>query len=158
MIGSIIGSLLIALILWAVTFDGGLHELKQLNPKFVHSDTNVAYLVTELHSTAMSKGELPSSMRIEDCALYMPNWDAAKRCVIGRGYCERQKPEGEDIVNYVVSDDRFRQCFNKRKPFQGPLEFFRALRPLIRILVGWPISLVNSDWHNGLNQWVNAGK
>lgn len=157
MVRWILGGLLAAWLVWSLTFDGGLHELKSINPNFVHPNKSVAFLLENLHSSEPSNGYLYRSMRVDDCALYMPNWEAAEICVNAKDYCERRMPKGGDIIDYIYKAE-YRTCYKERKPTDGVIEMLRAIKPLVRLVAAYPIILVCESCSGGLERWINKAK
>ena len=154
MLRVILGGIVASWLVWSLTFDGGLNELKSMNPKFIHPNKSVAFLLENLHSTEPSNGYLHRGMRVEKCALYMPSWEAAEICVNARAYCERRMPKGGDIIDYIYKAE-YLKCYKERKPTDGFVELLRSIKPLVRIVVAYPIFLVCESCSGGLERWAN---
>ena len=117
---------------WASCSTGGLHELKHLNPDYAHPNRHVAYLVSKINWSESSG--FWDSFHVESCSAYMSNWEKAERCVRARLSCELTAPTETDAFGTRpdVSSAVFRECWQSRRPPQGPVEWIRLSRGLFR--------------------------
>jgi hypothetical protein len=124
-------------VLWASFSSGGLYELKQINPEYPHPNKNVAYLVSKLQYSASGYWD---NVHVENCSLHMPNWEKAERCVRARISCELGAPKGEglDGKSADIFSNKFRACWDDRRPSLGPMEWVRFSRGALRsgIIIG----------------------
>lgn len=121
-------------LLWAALSEGGLHQLKQINPDYPQLDRSLAYLISQLH-----KGERDgwSAKHVEYCAIYMPNWEKAEKCVETRKSCEYTSPylKNDYFKRKDIFSDQFKECVERNRPAYGISEWSHAYRILFRIII-----------------------
>ena len=151
-------AILVVLLIWAAwasVFDGGLKELKQVNPAYAHPDKSVAYLVSQLNANP-KPDRLWTKFHVENCSIYMPDWQDAESCVRERLRCELNKPQSVNPIDYSFSGP-FRDCASGRKPFMGPAVWVRLSRVLFRFGVSFGAMWVGSGFAldaDATNKWA----
>ena len=170
------GGLIFVWMLWASLSEGGLYELRQINPEYAHPDKSVTFLISKL-GYSESNG-LYDSHHVEQCSFYMPNWAKAKRCFRVRKSCEAKMPIKEQYVGMDVPDifsDKYDDCWNKNHPFRGPYWWLRFSRGLFRGGVSLGLTWVtggfggkgekqtkweeeNESWTMPVMEWLREGQ
>jgi hypothetical protein len=159
---------------WASCSDGGLHQLKQINPNYDHPNKSVAFLLSISEYSADSW----DWYHVELCSISMPNWEKAERCVRARQACEVFAPFKTDLFGTKrdINSDKFYSCFQERRPFIGPMELLHGSRILWRAGVALVATLVtggfdatkgsgtteweeeNRWWSEPLSNWMEEGQ
>lgn len=164
-----------AWVAWASFSTGGLHKLKQMNPKFPHPDKSVPYLQGKLEYD--TGNGMWDTYHVGQCSFYMPNWKQAERCVRARILCEAVAPRENGVINdrADIFSARFEQCVHKSQPWRTPGWWLRASRSLWR--AGSALALVsvtggaettgsealrweedNGWWARPVMSWVDEGE
>jgi len=137
-------------LLWASFSTGGYYELKQMNPDYPVADKNLSFLLGKLDYRESkgildlleeldyreSKGIL-DSRHVEQCSVYMPNWDSAADCVTTRIACERQATQKKSAYSEHVDiwAKEFQDCFAERRPVMSPVDWLRFSRTMWRLAI-----------------------
>ena len=130
-------------VFWASCSTGGLAQLREKNPEYPDPNVHVAYLLSQLHADPVD-GFWLSSQHVEDCSLYMPDWQEAENCVRIRFYCEmvdRRAPylKREPYQKRALRDSfskEYRECFKEFGPTRGVYWYLHASRYGPRLAVG----------------------
>lgn len=161
---------------WASLSTGGLYELQQFNPDYVHPNKNVAYLISKISWDESS--QYWDNYHVKHCSAHMPDWAKAKRCVEARIACDRLSPVVDNSVSFRIQRDifsvAFSSCWKDTRPNIGPMALLRQSRALWRLgilsglvwLTGgfdaegqeqeeWIAD--NRDWGESLEVWMHEG-
>lgn len=125
-------------LLWASCSTGGLYQLKQMNPAFVHPNKYVALLLPVLNPLP-KEHEFWDRQHIESCAVYMPDWDIAYTCYVQRKWCEGEAPWKDSPLSGRHPDIRskeFHACWVSHQPALGLREWLRFSRLAFRAALG----------------------
>lgn len=124
-------------LIWATVTTGPMHELRQMNPDYPQPDKHVAYLVAELNREFQPDAIYPTSETlVQNCSLFMFNWEAAAECVRASYTCAYLAPKQTGFSSKYadIESDEFRDCKKKNLPTLGPFEMARMLLNGSRVL------------------------